>query len=629
MHTNTFLFFKVAFLNADCQFVRHASGNVILSISNFLIKFECLWCKSLQLVWFSLQYFMSTFFSRQELSTPSVISINEGLMLHEPNITDSAQDHTSQFSRFIALLKSRLLNANLFVVVHLFQTSRSILKSLRHESDDLEEVFMQYGVSSLIKMPWDSLIDIFSNCCYASLISFVPIDEVDSRSSLTGIKNLLLGTIFQLCCSLVRIYDFEAHGTGRSNELSTYLKFCDLVPKFLSCCFIHPLGDTKNFLSGYLKHKSLIMMTRLSLHSSWENSHPESWLKYLSQFFGEILHQSISECATGFENCLGESPFLASKCEVDKSYTRHLQRQTIFLLFKCSFTIARVGEASKECACEDETTSSSCGSQICRNHCNLGSLDAFSWLQRWCPQANFQGCINYFESCNSFVTSFLQLYIEEDDLLFKILLQLLDTPFSAWQKESSNKSESVGANKDIVCHFSSIFCPIRLFHLVLLLLSYDHLVLVDYLISKDTGIHCLQYLLRCLHVIHNSWPAFLQFSIFGNKSDHHHKRRRKVPLNEDEGPTLLSSTNAAFRRQLMGKHKKCQTAYEISDLRTFENAERCLSLLKISLGELQRKSLFPYNLKPLLKRFAFLLFNNVYCNFLLRKCFISVYFAET
>lgn len=32
-------------------------------------------------------------------------------------------------------------------------------------------------------------------------------------------------------------------------------------------------------------------------------------------------------------------------------------------------------------------------------------------------------------------------------------------------------------------------------------LHYDHMVLVDYLISKDVGVHCAQYLLRLVAIL--------------------------------------------------------------------------------------------------------------------------------
>ncbi|KAK9150946.1 hypothetical protein Syun_009255 [Stephania yunnanensis] len=42
-------------------------------------------------------------------------------------------------------------------------------------------------------------------------------------------------------------------------------------------------------------------------------------------------------------------------------------------------------------------------------------------------------------------------------------------------------------------------------------LHYDHLVLLDYLISEDIGISCLQYLLRALRTVSNTWPLFAEF----------------------------------------------------------------------------------------------------------------------
>jgi hypothetical protein len=37
--------------------------------------------------------------------------------------------------------------------------------------------------------------------------------------------------------------------------------------------------------------------------------------------------------------------------------------------------------------------------------------------------------------------------------------------------------------------------------LIVMQLHYDHMVLVDYLISKDVGVHCAQYLLRLVAIL--------------------------------------------------------------------------------------------------------------------------------
>jgi len=93
-------------------------------------------------------------------------------------------------------------------------------------------------------------------------------------------------------------------------------------------------------------------------------------------------------------------------------------------------------------------------------------------------------------------------------MLFSILLQLLDAPLIFLKIDSMKTTELIGAKL-----FSSIFDPIHLFHLLLLLLHYDHTVLVDYLISKDVGVHCAQYLLRCLRLVSQSWYVFVDDSV--------------------------------------------------------------------------------------------------------------------
>ncbi|KAM1476709.1 hypothetical protein PS2_037974 [Malus domestica] len=92
-----------------------------------------------------------------------------------------------------------------------------------------------------------------------------------------------------------------------------------------------------------------------------------------------------------------------------------------------------------------------------------------------------------------FAKSFLQLYIKEDDVLFKVLLQLLSVlfvPKNGWKR----KREHFRIQRAIRFFMSYIFNPLR----------YDHQVLLDYLISKDTGISCAEYLLRCLRKVFNS-----------------------------------------------------------------------------------------------------------------------------
>ncbi|CBI33272.3 unnamed protein product, partial [Vitis vinifera] len=119
-----------------------------------------------------------------------------------------------------------------------------------------------------------------------------------------------------------------------------------------------------------------------------------------------------------------------------------------------------------------------------------------------------------------------------------------------------------------------------LLHYVLFILQlhYDHQVLLDYLISKDTGISCAEYILRCLRKICESWDLFVEFSVTGKFMSQSFRKKRKVFQN---GP---DSQERGSREQ------------------PFKEAKECLLSLKNSVENLHQKSLFPYNPQVLLRR---------------------------
>jgi hypothetical protein len=178
-------------------------------------------------------------------------------------------------------------------------------------------------------------------------------------------------------------------------------------------------------------------------------------------------------------------------------------------------------------------------------------------------------------------------------MLFNVLLQLLDAPLISSKIDSMENrwaSELIGGKL-----FSSIFDPVHVFHLLLLLLHYDHLVLVDYLISKDVGVHCAQYLLRCLRLVTQCWHSFTDDSIYEAKIEKLNFKRQKT-FNDAN-----SSSGSSIEGPKLGSacHKKSKNKHKL-----FLNAKACLLSLKRTLEDLHRKGLFPYNPKPLLKRFV-------------------------
>jgi hypothetical protein len=161
--------------------------------------------------------------------------------------------------------------------------------------------------------------------------------------------------------------------------------------------------------------------------------------------------------------------------------------------------------------------------------------------------------------------------------------------------------------------------------LIVMQLHYDHMVLVDYLISKDVGVHCAQYLLRlvaildfkyllnwnfwpllytyghrCLRLVSQSWHAFVDDSSYLTKIeqlllDKSFCKRQRISRD-------VSSARASSSKEYKngsGCDKEVKNSHKL-----FLDAKVCLYSLKRTVEDLQKKGLFPYNPKALLRRFV-------------------------
>lgn len=147
-------------------------------------------------------------------------------------------------------------------------------------------------------------------------------------------------------------------------------------------------------------------MIRLSFHIHHQYSTIVLWLQLLRQYFEDLLHKPVSELDDDFDNCLEGSPFqlcVADGENVHSLCTPHLQRQAIFLLFKCSFSLISFKEESgRKCPCAE------------REHCRMKGLSELSeWLQRHVSPEKFVDYDTSLKICSSFALSFLQLYMHE------------------------------------------------------------------------------------------------------------------------------------------------------------------------------------------------------------------------
>ncbi|XP_057863322.2 uncharacterized protein LOC131071470 isoform X9 [Cryptomeria japonica] len=190
------------------------------------------------------------------------------------------------------------------------------------------------------------------------------------------------------------------------------------------------------------------------------------------------------------------------------------------------------------------------------------------------------------QSC---ISDFLR-YKLLDDLMFQMLLQLLDMPLPLQQgKYNGNSVPDSKRHMDNCLPILESLRPCFLFHEFLALIQYDHLVMVDYLISKSTGTLCLCYLLRSLRVLCDSWPNSAVFSI-------------------DIGSPQITelSNHSSQLENTANKRKRELESFPVSaiaiDKSRIESSKRCLSSLYLHIESLHKKDLFPYNPSPLLKR---------------------------
>lgn len=152
---------------------------------------------------------------------------------------------------------------------------------------------------------------------------------------------------------------------------------------------------------------------------------------------------------------------------------------------------------------------------------------------------------------------------------------------------------------------SHLFHPIHFFHLFLAGIHYDHQVLLDYLISKDTGASSAEYLLRCLRKVCDSWNIFIEFSWSGKCRSSKRKKFSTDDHNSMGEITLVSSCVSGDILPPDTKRKKaygCHNEDYVTQMSPFECARNCLFQLKASIEGLHQKNLFPYNPLVLLRR---------------------------
>lgn len=325
------------------------------------------------------------------------------------------------------------------------------------------------------------------------------------------------------------------------------------------------------------------LMTGLSRWFEMKHNLALQCLRALRRDGADLIGLSLVENSSS-DNTVMRSSFLTSfahtKEEVGESIPRsatHLQCRALFLLIRMWSVVTEeldsnqaVGleafqsnslkrnnpEGRKEL--EDLASQASAGNHhhgcnCLQTSCQCGNLsekalkqEANAGVQAW---LQLQSKVSV-DKLENFSVTFVGLYLDEDDLMIEMLLLLARLRSSLLALTDKNMKKTLT--------IATALSPLELFQAFLQALSYDHSVLVDFLISQNTGTSFLRYLMLCTGLF--TKPEF--YSKMG----------------------ISPSCEAGFGG--LAKEALC-----------------CLSQLKAAIERLHRRNLFPYNPSSLLKRY--------------------------
>ncbi|CAN1225219.1 hypothetical protein LINGRAPRIM_LOCUS961 [Linum grandiflorum] len=559
---------SILLLTVDSRFIKHSVGKILVTISEFL---DISGSKS--------DAFVDSLFMCLALILKRLLSCS---------ITPRSAGNSNFDSSDLAVLIKGLVHADWSTAAQMIQILRNVLKNLKQESED--ECFQAYekSVCSFLKnVPWDCMDDICA-------------EEPDVV--------VFLGSFVPFVCSLVEQATTPETKVHLQDQHSTISIVVNLVPKLLCWC-VGKRESIEQSTFHYFTHKLLMLMLRLSYVTQLSCTTLVCWLQLLHDYFEELLLKPICRVKPGQYNSLEGSPFLSSLLEEETKdmHSLHSQRQAILLFLRCCLSLTSL---TGESIYQDPSTDNSFSTinwvpDLDSSHKTKGMTELYRWIQHHLQNDITFETETYMDNHILFAQSFLQLYLHEDDLLFQVLLQLVSASSGLEQQSGVGKRMFRDAENDIGYIVSNLFNPVKLFHLFLSELHYDHQVLLDYLISKDLGIKCAEYLLRCLRAICSSWHLFIEFSIEGKTTDDLSRKKRKIfsydsDIQEEESSVLIKDV------PLSREKLRIESDYSFKPHETrkqqYVKAKNCLLSLKLSIEHLQRKNLFPYNPKALLKR---------------------------
>ncbi|XP_057863315.2 uncharacterized protein LOC131071470 isoform X3 [Cryptomeria japonica] len=601
----------VFLLVLESSFISHLAGKSLYVLSCYLMELDSEWKEFLHYLWISLKVVCSKIktqpmFDSAGQSCPYAMdqrSFTSGsIALKEPYYISYLVKEVcySDLSNNSTCLKKIYIAAS-----QLMQLLRNILKACNLKTEKHVDSYVHITETYIVDIAWVLL----NNLCLNKPVCPVK-DSCDNSLIPTSNqafhdveKELVLGSLIQILCSLVHAIASKHNEVGGVNLASHWpllTKVNEMIPALSIPSLALHNHPGQSCISDFLRYKLLMLMIRLSHCFLQKPSFFVLWLDLLWEHAADLLCHPLPENKIHESSLLG-SPFWTSSDHCNREFNickSHLQNRAIFLLFKCCFIMIRENMKipKKSISCHVSSLEINSKSSVSQQNSAVesGNVKAVVALMNWLQmQMSHLSPLNgdfFSNRWITFTSSFLRLFMDEDDLMFQMLLQLLDMPLPLQQgKYNGNSVPDSKRHMDNCLPILESLRPCFLFHEFLALIQYDHLVMVDYLISKSTGTLCLCYLLRSLRVLCDSWPNSAVFSI-------------------DIGSPQITelSNHSSQLENTANKRKRELESFPVSaiaiDKSRIESSKRCLSSLYLHIESLHKKDLFPYNPSPLLKR---------------------------
>ncbi|KAH7433114.1 hypothetical protein KP509_07G055400 [Ceratopteris richardii] len=523
----------VYFLASDNIFTKHLAGKAFAALFRFLHGSVSLWVILLSFIWNAL---------KECFSCDDAVRHN----LLKENISSADLSMESFTSGFGVAM-------NLFGVLH------NTLKTLKQEPSADLELFCVYSKDDMAEV-----LRLFCGCAPCLLAH-------SSNNEWELGKHLVTAAVLRFICSFVHgVHSYidtehEANFFGGKHLMASIINFLEAFSQH--CLQLeHP-----NNLHHYLRYKFLMLMFQMC---DWFSESPS-----LASTCSTILRTHISSLCpslfvqnTSLSASSLSSPFAAC---ILQSITQNIsslpvhrpEKHAIFLIFKLQLSFTRIPPSGT----------------IQNTGCKFSCLEepTGQWMYHWLlsqlrPSEHHTAPGNPVIA-NALTSCFLQNFMDEDILLLEILVLLHDYSLLDLSSGFFNDNSSEEAHTLLI----EVFKPIRLFAVFLSLISYDHSVILDFLIGKDTSILCLKYLLRSLRIVRSSWPEFLLLD----------------SVLDREAPDVHNSQNP-------GQLQSSTTCTEISvhhEPLEIRKVGACLLELRHTVERLHERHAFPYDPTPFLK----------------------------